>query len=104
MLFDLPRYHARLDTAMADVARGVARPGLKGYIGGETVDHLGSDQSITMLNGLNYVPRPACRVTPPTLPRSIASMNPSSVPPAARGSSSSATVRSRIACPRSTIR
>ncbi len=58
-LLDLPRYRAGLDTAMADTARGVARPGLKGYIAGETVDHLGSDQSITILNGLNYVPRPA---------------------------------------------
>jgi hypothetical protein len=57
-LLDFPRYHAQLDATLAEAARSVARPGLQGYIAGETVDHLGSDQSITMLNGLNYVPRP----------------------------------------------
>lgn len=58
-LLDFPRYQARLDAILAETARSVARPGLKGYIAGETVDHLGSDQSITLLNNLNYVPRPA---------------------------------------------
>ena len=58
-LLDFRRYRARLDTMLTDAAHDVARPGLKAYIAGQTVDHLGSDQSITLLNGLNYVPRPA---------------------------------------------
>ncbi len=53
------RYRARMDAILADTARSVARPGLQGYIGRETVDHLGSDQSVTLFNGFNYVPRPA---------------------------------------------
>lgn len=52
-------YRAQLDAVLADTARSVARPGLKGFIGNATVDHLGNDQSITLLNNLNYVPRPA---------------------------------------------
>ena len=43
---------------MTDAARGVARPGLKASLAGQTTAHLGSDQSITLLNGLNYVPHP----------------------------------------------
>lgn len=57
-LLDFPRYRARLDSVRADAAQGVARPGLKAYLAGQTVAHLGSDQSITLLNGLNYVPHP----------------------------------------------
>lgn len=68
-LFDLARYRAELDATVDATARGVARPGLKGYIAGATVDHLGNDQSITLLNRLNYVPRPALQgyttYTPP---------------------------------------
>ncbi len=68
-LLNFSAYRAQLDNTLAETARNVARPGLKGYLAGATVDHLGNDQSVTLLNDLNYVPRPALQgyatYTPP---------------------------------------
>lgn len=58
-LLDLPGYQARLNAALEDTTRLVDRPGLRGFVGRETVDHLGNDQAVAVLNRFNYRPRPA---------------------------------------------
>ncbi len=58
-VFNPAEFHARLQHQLSNTAATVPIPTIKGFVGRETVDHLGADQAVTILNGLNYTPRPA---------------------------------------------
>lgn len=57
-LASLPAFKADLDSRYAAVAAKNAAPRLVRTIGSGTVDVLGFQQSVAILNGLNYTPRP----------------------------------------------
>lgn len=58
-LLDLSAYRQKLDQSFRNAADRAAKPTIRGFVQNETVDHLGSDQGQTVLNQLNYTPRPA---------------------------------------------
>ena len=58
-LLDLPHYHQLLDHTLETAAAAAVMPKISGFVGRETVDQLGDEQGFTLLNRLNYTPRPA---------------------------------------------
>ncbi len=58
-LFDLPYYHRALDHRLEATAVLAVMPKIRGFVGHETVDQLGDEQGYTLLNRLNYTPRPS---------------------------------------------
>lgn len=50
---------AKLERSRLNAAEQAAKPVIRAFVGDETVDHLGSDQGQSVLNRLNYTPRPA---------------------------------------------
>ncbi|MGH7250179.1 MAG: hypothetical protein ACREGC_04330, partial [Minisyncoccia bacterium] len=59
LCFELPKYHRRLEISLILQKEKYALGDLKKTLGSGTVDVFGQHQSLAIINGLNYRPRPA---------------------------------------------